>query len=104
MSQRVVRYAGPAPFAGLLVQRLEEQGVEVEWEPPLERRGAGDIMEQVVVPLLVTGAYDAIRAGVRLFLSRFPRKAPIGDEETEIHVEVTIDEDPDEDRGSADDG
>lgn len=34
---------------------------------------AGGIMEQVVVPLLVTGAYDAIKAGVRLFLDRYPR-------------------------------
>jgi hypothetical protein len=73
VSQRVVRYTGPPPFAGILVQRLEEQGVEVEWEPPYEQRGAGGIMEQVVIPLLVTGAYDAIKVGVRLFRERFPR-------------------------------
>ena len=32
-------YRGPAPLASALVQTLREQGIEVQWEPPQERRG-----------------------------------------------------------------
>lgn len=82
MTKRLVRYEGPAPLAAALAQYLEQQGVHVYWEPPVEERGG--IVELVVIPLLVTGSYDAIKAGVRLFLERFPRtKVEIGDEREE---------------------
>ena len=65
-------YRGPAPLASALAQMLEEEGVRVYYSPPIEKRGAGDVMEAAIVSLACAGAYGLIKAGVLRFRdSRF---------------------------------
>ena len=49
---------------------LEREGLTLEYEPPLEERGAGAEVAAVVVSILSNGAYDAIKAGIRKFRER----------------------------------
>lgn len=44
-----IRYEGPAPFASLVAQRLEEQGVPVTYRPKIEARSAQEVVEAVVI-------------------------------------------------------
>lgn len=44
-----IRYEGPAPFASLVAQKLDEEGVQVTYTPPLETRGAADVLQAVVL-------------------------------------------------------
>lgn len=75
-TERIVTYEGPAPFASLLAQILREEGVDVSYEPPTEKRGAGEVLETVVVSLFCAGTYDAIKYGVQRFAaSRLGRNA-----------------------------
>ncbi len=62
-----VVYTGPSAYVSALAQSLREQGVEVDFVPPVERRGAAEVFEAVVVSLACSGAYDAIKAGVNKF-------------------------------------
>jgi hypothetical protein len=67
---RTVRYEGNPAFVSLLAQLLREEGVTVDYAVPEEHRGTVDIVEQVVLNLLCTGTYEAIRAGARKFTER----------------------------------
>ncbi|WP_270887733.1 hypothetical protein [Pedococcus sp. 5OH_020] len=80
-------YRGIAPFASMLVQMLEDEGVTVaDWERPEEARGAGaDALRDVVVGLVTSGAYDAIKFAIERF-----RTAAKG------RGHATIDGDPDD--------
>jgi hypothetical protein len=78
---RTITYTGSAARAGALVQMLEQQNVQVEWQPPREERGFAVEAEAVVVSLVACGLYDAIKAGVAQFGARFP------------HAKVEIEED-----------
>lgn len=74
--RRTVMYEGPAPFVSLLAQMLREEGVDVSYEPPIEKRGAGEVVETVVVSLFCAGTYDAIKYGLQRFAaSRLGRNA-----------------------------
>jgi hypothetical protein len=53
----VVRYEGTPGWVGLLAHYLEEEGLEVDYEPPFERKGA--LPEPTTVVLL----YVAFKAG-----------------------------------------
>ena len=75
MARRRIIFEGSAPLAGELVQMLEEEGIDVQWNPSTETRGG--IVEAVVVSLVVSGAYDEIKTGVRRFLSRVPRASVV---------------------------
>ena len=77
MPGRRITYKGAAPFAGALVQVLNEEGVEVEWTSPPEARDVLGALEAVVVSLVATGAYDAIKAGVNRFRRRFPESSVV---------------------------
>lgn len=48
-----LRYVGIAPFASLVGQLLREEGIEVSWEPPEERRGLSDMAADAVVGVTV---------------------------------------------------
>ncbi|WP_109509300.1 hypothetical protein [Nocardioides speluncae] len=75
--QTTVVYRGPAPFASALAQMLREEGVEVNYAPPIEERGGG-IVEAVVVSLACSATYDLIKAGVLRFrASRFGASATV---------------------------
>jgi hypothetical protein len=64
---RRVTYTGPASRASFLVQLLEEEGVTVDWTPPLEKKDFGSAFEAVVVGLITTGSAAAIKAAVAAF-------------------------------------
>lgn len=81
---RTITYEGPAPYASALVQILKEHYVEVDWDPPVERRDATGVLEVVVLGIVASGAYDAIKASVTKFLERFPRaKAEIDPDDSD---------------------
>jgi hypothetical protein len=78
---RTVTYEGPAPYANALVQILKEHHVDVEWAPPEERRDGAGVLEAVVIGIVASGAYDAIKTGVAKFRERYPRvKAEVEEE------------------------
>ena len=52
-------YAGPAPFAGLVAQTLRQEGLDVSWTPPEEKRGLETVVDMVTVVYVVRGI-DAV--------------------------------------------
>ena len=75
--KRTIRYRGPAPLAGLLAQMLRDQGADVSYEAPMERRGAGEVAEAVVMMVVGGLTYDVLKVGVSRFLDRFGRSASV---------------------------
>jgi hypothetical protein len=67
-----LRYRGSPRFASQLVQMLEEEGVTVRWQPPIERKSLEDAATQVVVTIVAAGGTAAIRAAVNKFRERHP--------------------------------
>lgn len=70
MSEEVTRrltYRGGAITAHMIVRRLKEEGVRVDWEPPEERRDLASAAEMVVALLVVHGGTKAIDAVVDEF-------------------------------------
>ncbi len=63
---------GDPPLVGVLVQMLEEEGVQVRWQPP-ERREVRGMAEAVVVDLVADGALTGIKAAVLKFRGQFWR-------------------------------
>ncbi len=61
---RTLRYTGSPPFAGLFAQTLRDEGVEVEYEPPLERRDVASMVEAVTVFFICRGSEVAIKVAV----------------------------------------
>jgi hypothetical protein len=53
---------GSPAFAGRFAQMLQDEGLTVEWEPPMEQRVLGDTMQQVEVELVVTGTEALVKA------------------------------------------
>jgi len=68
-----IRYRGSAARAGALVQALEQEGVRVDWTPPREERGFGADATAVVLGIVASGGYDAIKAVVMKMRERMPR-------------------------------
>jgi|GEM_PF-6544151 hypothetical protein len=63
--EAIVRYRGPAAFAGMLASELRVAGYEVEYEAPIEQRGAGADFADVVYkvtshPLVVAGVIAVV--------------------------------------------
>lgn len=70
---RTITWQGPAARAGGLVELLEQQGVRVEWEPPIENRNlASTDFNDVVVYLICYGSLSAIKAVVKDARQRAP--------------------------------
>lgn len=71
-SKTVLRYEGNPAIASALGQMLTEEGVEVEWERPVEYRGAAEMAEAVAVYFICAGSSAAIKLAVERFRQRFP--------------------------------
>ena len=65
-------YVGPGPGAPLLAQMLRRDGLEVEYEPPIEKRDAGAALEAVRVLFEVVGDAALVRTVVRSLMQRRP--------------------------------
>ena len=61
---RQVTYLGDPSGLRLLVHELKQQGVQVRWDAPEERRNQAGDSEQDYVELDVIGSGEAIRAAV----------------------------------------
>ena len=64
-------YQGPPALAGVLAQGLEDEGVDVDYEPPLETRDFGTALAIASVVLAATGNLGDIFTAVRKFRQRF---------------------------------
>jgi hypothetical protein len=73
-------------FAGLLAQTFEEEGVEVEYGPPVEKRDAQQMAEAVIVIYTCKGIDAAIKYAIQRFRqSRLGRNTDVeieGDDES----------------------
>jgi hypothetical protein len=49
MSSRTLTYRGPARGASALAQMLREEGVEVSYTPPVERRDITQVAEVLII-------------------------------------------------------
>jgi hypothetical protein len=72
MPRHEITYRGHPALAGALAQMLQERGVEVEWERPVEQRGFASAVEGVVVAIVSYGGIEAIKAAIAEFRRRFP--------------------------------
>jgi len=68
-------YRGDPAAVSLLVQMLREAGATVEWEPPTQQRGIGEMVQEVVVGIVATGSVEAIKAAIAKFLKHMHGKA-----------------------------
>ena len=73
MTETRITYEGDPALVSLLVQMLEEEGAEVQWQPPEERRDVRGMAEAVVVNLVAVGVLTGIKAAVQKFRGRFGR-------------------------------
>ena len=64
-------FSGPPHLAHRFVAGLQAEGAEVEWEPPMERRG-GEVHD-VIVGLVAAGSYDTIKRVIALALEQWPQ-------------------------------
>ena len=60
-----IRYTGGPIMVRAVVQTLEDSGLQVRWELPPEERGGIDVVHEVIVPLVVSGASTAVSAAYR---------------------------------------
>jgi hypothetical protein len=81
-----ITYRGHPALVGLLAQMLREEGVRVQYEPPMEHRGISDDAHQVIISILTWGAIGTIDAVIAKF-----RKRP-GD------ADATVEGDPEPDK------
>ncbi len=68
-----VTYRGSAPFASMLAQFLEQEGLDVTWERHEETRGVSDMAQNYVVAMAVAGSLVAIKSAVAKFRKHAPR-------------------------------
>jgi hypothetical protein len=92
---RTITYRGPAPFVSLLAQMLEDEGASVEWEPPIEERGAAEMAQDVVSQLIATGAAAGIAAALRRFREWTKGKADVTEEDDDAGDVIEEDDDAD---------
>lgn len=75
-----VRYTGDARLVGALAQMLQDEGLEVEYDPPFEKKS----MEVDIVALvLAVSGHPDIRRLVSAAVARFKERFP-GGGDTEI--------------------
>jgi hypothetical protein len=81
---RTIRYEGHPAVASALVQALKEEGVKVNLTRSDEARAVDPVTTAIVLNLVATGVYDAMKTAVSKFRERFPdAKADIEEEEEE---------------------
>jgi hypothetical protein len=71
----------------MLVQMLEQEGIKVRWERPLERRDMGEIAQEVAVQMVATGDVTAIAAAVAKFRKHIRGRAEATVENDEMDDE-----------------
>lgn len=64
-------YIGPPAYAVALAQKLEAQGLSVDYQPPMETKDLASAMSAVAVVFAATGPLKDILSGVRSFKARF---------------------------------
>ncbi len=63
-----ITYEGSPARVGLFAKLLRDEGVQAEYEPPIEERGVGqEIAQEVLVILLATGTVEGIKLAMRKF-------------------------------------
>jgi len=67
-------YFGPPATVGYLAQLLKEQGISVEYDPPIEYKD--DFIREVAVVLTAEGALAVLSAGVKGAVSELQRRFP----------------------------
>jgi hypothetical protein len=92
---RKITYRGPAAFVSLLAQMLEDEGASVEWEPPIEERGAAEMAQDVVSQLIAYGAAAGITEAVRRFREWTKGKADVTEEDDDAGDVTEEDDDAD---------
>ena len=86
--RRTILLRGPVPPTALAA-KLQDHGVAVEpWAAPEEDRG---IAHDIVVSIIASGVYDAIKSGLEDFLRSFP--------DADAHIEDDDDRDASENDG-----
>lgn len=78
-TRRKITYRGPAAYASM--QMLKEDGATVEWEPPKEERGLGEMAQEVVVTLVASGTLAGIKAALERFQQRTEGRFDVTDED-----------------------
>jgi hypothetical protein len=78
-----ITYEGDPALVAFLVQMLEEEGVEVQWQRPEERRDVRGMAEAVVVNLVAVGVLTGIRAAVQKFRGQFGSRVDVEGEDDE---------------------
>lgn len=71
---RMITYQGGPARSALLAQMLRDEGLQVQWTPPEERRGidySADI-QSLVVTLTAVGLVTSMRVAVSKFRNRVP--------------------------------
>jgi len=78
---RRIAYSGSGPLVRMLVEALEDEGVTVVVRREAARvgqhRGSRGMGDDVNATLVATGAVEAIRAGVWMFLNRSASRAQV---------------------------
>jgi hypothetical protein len=80
---QTIDYRGPAGLANALVKCLEDEGVQVSWRPPMERRDIGELARSFAIAIVANGSTAAIAAGVAKFRKRFGSRAEVTFEDDE---------------------
>ena len=63
----------PSPrVAAALVDALEAHGVRADWRSGIQNRGLARDAVDVAIGIIASGSYDAVKAGVKQLLERFP--------------------------------
>jgi hypothetical protein len=76
-----IEYRGPAGLADALVKGLEDEGVQVSWRRPMERRDIGELARTFAIAMVANGSTLAIQAGIAKFRKQFGSDAEITSEE-----------------------
>lgn len=78
---KTITYRGGPGEAHILVRMLRAEGVQVDWEPPEERRDLGGALQDYVVELLATGTVAAISYAIGKFRERARGTVQVEDED-----------------------
>jgi hypothetical protein len=84
MTTWTFQYTGSPAFAGRFAQMLRDEGLTVQWEPPMEQRGLGDVVQQVEVVTGTTALAKAAWARIKPRLRSGER----------VEVQPPLEEDP----------
>lgn len=87
MTKWTFQYTGSPAIAGRFAQMLQDEGLTVEWEPPTEQRGMGDMSQQVKVELAVAGTTVLAKAAWARIKPRLRRGE-------HVEVQPPLEEDP----------